>query len=76
MSFIIIRFPDDECKRRALGWLPGRFSFKSWATGEMMVPVDALPYLALEGIRFQVEGPPTYEQAIPAVRAPVASQLQ
>ena len=34
---IIIWFPDDKAKRRALGFLPGRFSFKSWATGEMMV---------------------------------------
>jgi hypothetical protein len=58
---IIIRFPDDGHKRRALGWLAGRFSFKSWATGELMVPDGALPYLAREGIRFQVEGPPKYE---------------
>jgi hypothetical protein len=65
---IIIRFPDDGAKRRALGWLAGRFSFKSWATGEMMVPDEALPYLAREGIRFQVEGPPKYEQAVPAIR--------
>jgi hypothetical protein len=65
---IIIRFPDDEAKRRALGWLAGRFSFKSWATGEMMVPDEALPYLAREGIRFLVEGPPKYEQAVPSVR--------
>src|SRR5436305_2333502 len=55
---IIIRFLDDESKRRALGWLAGRFSFKSWATGEMMVPDEALPFLAREGIRFQLEGPP------------------
>jgi hypothetical protein len=40
---IIIRFPDDGSKRRALGWLAGRFSFKSWATAEMMVPDEALP---------------------------------
>ena len=65
---IIIRFSDDGSKRRALGWLAGRFSFKSWATGEMLVPEEALAYLAREGIRFQVEGPPKYEQAIPAVR--------
>jgi hypothetical protein len=65
---IIIRFPDDGSKRRALGWLAGRFSFKSWATGEMLVPEEALAYLAREGIRFQVEGPPKYEQAIPVVR--------
>ena len=72
---IIIRFPDADSKRRALGWLPGRFSFKSWATGEMMVPEEALPALALEGIRFSVEGPATYEQRIAAVRVPPAAAV-
>jgi len=59
---IIIRFPDEPAKRRALGFLAGRFSFKSWATGEMMVPTAALGALALEGIPFQAEGPATYGQ--------------
>ena len=45
---IIIRFADDAAKRRALGFLGGRFSFKSWATGDMMVPAAALAALALE----------------------------
>jgi hypothetical protein len=71
---IVIRFPDESIKRRALGYLLGRFSFKSWATGEMAVPEAALPALALEGIRFTVEGPATYEQLLPAVRsAPAAA---
>jgi hypothetical protein len=52
-----IRFPDTDAKRRALGFLPGRFSFKSWSTGEMLVPEAALPCLAVEGIPFTVEGP-------------------
>jgi hypothetical protein len=68
---VIIRFPDDNAKKRALGFLPGRFSFKSWATGEMMVPERALPYLAVEGIRFSVEGPATYDRLAP-VRNPAA----
>jgi hypothetical protein len=68
---IIIRFPDDKAKKRALGFLPGRFSFKSWATGEMMVPERALPYLAVEGIHFSVEGPATYDRLAP-VRNPAA----
>lgn len=62
---IIIRFTDDEAKKRALGYLAGRFSFKSWATGEMMLPEQALPYLAVEGIRFAVEGPAKYEHYAP-----------
>jgi hypothetical protein len=69
---IRIYFPDLDAKRRALGFLAGRFSFKSWATGEMLVPEAALPYLAVEGIQFTVEGPATYEQHVPAVRNPPA----
>ena len=45
---IIIRFADLESKRLALGHLVGRYSFKSWATGEMMLPKDALALLADE----------------------------
>jgi hypothetical protein len=59
---ILIRFPNAESKRAALGALAGRFSFKSWATGEMLVPEDALGFLAVQGIGFTVEGPATYEQ--------------
>jgi hypothetical protein len=56
---ILIRFPDIERKRRALGRLAGRFPFKSWASGEMLVPESALPFLAVEGISFTVQGPAT-----------------
>lgn len=69
---IRIHFRDAESKRRALGFLAGRFSFKSWATGEMAVPEAALAHLATEGIVFIVEGPATYEQLISAVRNPPA----
>src|SRR5262249_11599060 len=41
-SMIVIRFPNLEAKRRALGFLPGRFSFTSWSNGEMLVPEAAL----------------------------------
>jgi hypothetical protein len=69
---IIITFPDLEYKRRALGFLSGRFPFKSWANGDMMVPEEALSHLTLEGIQYTVEGPATYEHRIPAVRDPSA----
>jgi len=59
-------------KHRALGYLAGRFSFKSFATGEMIVPPEAVTALALEGIPFQVEGPATYEQYAPQVRNPAS----
>lgn len=69
---IRIRFPDAASERRGLGYLAGRFSFKSWASGETLVPDHALAALAREGIPFSVEGAATYEQIIPAVRNPAA----
>lgn len=65
---IFIRFPNTESKRAALAQLAGRFNFKSWASGEMLVPEDALAYLAVQGISFTVEGPATYEQNGSALR--------
>jgi hypothetical protein len=53
---IRISCPNAEVKRRALGRLAGRFSFKSWATGQMLVPEEALSFLTIEGISFIVEG--------------------
>lgn len=70
---ILIRFPNAESKRTALGSLAGRFAFKSWASGEMLVPEDALAYLAVQGIAFAVEGPATYEQNSPAFRGSAAA---
>ena len=65
---VIVRLPDLETERKALGWLTGRFSFKSWESGDLMVHDNALPYLAREGIAFEVKGPATYEHFVPAVR--------
>jgi hypothetical protein len=73
---IIIRFPDAAAERRGLGFLAGRFSFKSWATGETMVPEQALGCLAAEGIPFYVEGPAKYEQLAATVRNPPAAAVQ
>ena len=61
---------------RALGFLAGRFSFTSWESGETLVPETALAALAMEEIAFSVVGPPTYIQAIPALRTAAADQLQ
>ncbi len=72
---IRIRFPDTATERRALGYLLGRYSFKTWATGETLVPDYALVPLAREGIPFTVEGPATYEQIIQTVRNPPASAV-
>ena len=61
---VIVRFSTVEARRRALAFLLGRFSGRSWATGEVMVPEPALPYLAADGISFTVEGPATYERIL------------
>jgi len=74
-AMIVIRFPDHEMKHRALGYLAGRFSGKSWGSGEVMVPEEALACLAAEGIRFTVEGPATYERLAP-LRDPAALAVQ
>jgi len=54
---ILIRFPDKETERLALGKLVPRFYGKSWVTGETAVPTPALGFLAEQGIRFFVMGP-------------------
>jgi hypothetical protein len=73
---IRIRFPDAATERRGLGFLIGRFAFKSWATGETLVPPEALGALARENIPFFAEGPATYEQITQPVRTPPAPALQ
>jgi len=70
---IVIRFPDHANERHALGFLPGRFPFTTYATGETLVPQTAL---AVEGIQFAVEGPATYGQSIPALRNAAAAPVQ
>ena len=51
-------------RRRALGYLLGRFSGRSWATGEVLVPEPALAHLAAEGVLFSVEGMGTYDRIL------------
>jgi hypothetical protein len=50
----LIRFPDEFTERKALGKLIVRFSGKSWSTGEVRVPSEALTFLADEGIPFEI----------------------
>ncbi len=73
---ILIRFPDVAHERRALAYLAGRFTFKSWSTGETLVPEAALAHLATAGVAFSVSGPAKYEQSIPSVRDAVAAPVQ
>jgi len=76
LIMVLIRFPDPNTERRALGYLAGRFSFKTWANGQTLVPETALPLLAVEGISFTVEGPASYEQNVPTIRGSVAPAVQ
>ena len=64
---INISFNDEATKKRALGWLAGRFSFKSLCGSQMLVPAAALAPLAMEGIRFTSNGPAAYEQIFASV---------
>jgi hypothetical protein len=57
-DMVIIRFRDEDAKRRALGYLSGRFSFTSWVTGEMAVPEEAISALSREAIAFELEEAP------------------
>ncbi len=59
---IRIRFDDPQAERRALGYLAGRFAFKTWANGDTVVPEAALAHMAVEGISFVVVGRATYQQ--------------
>jgi hypothetical protein len=68
---IVIRFPDADTERKALGKLVGRFTFKTWANGETMVPQMALSFLATENITFTVLGPAEYER-LASLRNPAA----
>jgi hypothetical protein len=62
---IVIRFADAAAKKDAISFLVGRFPGKTWATGEIAVPEEALSELATEGFQFTVEGPATYERLMP-----------
>jgi hypothetical protein len=73
---VIICFEDAEMEKRALGWLAGRFSLKTWAKGDLMLNENALPSLAREGISFKVRRPATYEHFAPTVRNPDPAAVQ
>ena len=69
---VIIRFDDAETEKRALDFLIGRFPFKTWSNGDLMLPQRAVGRLATEGLEFRVKGPATYEHFLPPLRNPAA----
>jgi hypothetical protein len=72
---VIIRFDDGETEKKAMDYLVDRYSFKTWANGDLMVPEPASGELAAEGIGFRVQGPAKYEHFLPAVRNPAAAAV-
>ncbi len=59
---VSITFPDRQTKRRAIGFLAGRFPARVLGTGEVIVPEAALEALAARNFSFTVIGRATYEQ--------------
>ena len=72
---ILIRFTDAESKRRGLEALVGEFPFRSWASGEMLVPEVALPRLARDDVPFTFEGSAAYEK-LATLQDPAAAAIQ
>ena len=64
---IQLRFPHAESERKALAYLAGRFTFKTYADGCTLVPEAALSRLATEDITFTVEVRAAYEQLVSTV---------
>jgi hypothetical protein len=73
---VVIRFPDRETEKEALGFLIGHFSGRVLRTGEHIVPEAALEALAEENISFTVLGKATYEQQLAALRGAAAPQAK
>ena len=72
---VLIRFAVADDKRRAVEALVGEFSFKSWSSGLMLVPEDALARLAHQDIPFAFEGSSAYEH-LASLRDPAAAAVQ
>jgi hypothetical protein len=62
---ILVKFPDEPTRKKALGKLIRNYSGKSWKTGEVAVPAAALEFLAQERIQFSVIGPAPYDLVTP-----------
>jgi hypothetical protein len=54
---VVIKFPDPETDKEALGFLMGRFSGRVFRSGEVMVPKEALAALSDSGFSFAILSP-------------------
>ena len=73
---VVITFADSATRKKALGYLFGRFSGKATKAGELIVPEAALAALADENISFTVQGRASYEQQVAAIRSVAADAVQ
>jgi hypothetical protein len=73
---VVITFPDKESRKKALGFLFGRFSGKAMKSGEILVPEAALPALADQNISFTVQGKASYAKQIAALRGTASDPVQ
>ena len=73
---VVLTFPNDETRKKALGFLFGRFSGKALKSGEIIVPEAALAALADQDISFTVQGKASYEKQVAALRGAAADQVQ
>jgi len=71
---VLIRFTKEDAKRRAVEFLIGDHPFKSWKTGEMLVPEETLALLARQNIPFVFEGLEAYD-ALSPLRDPAAAAV-
>ncbi len=62
---VVIRFQDAPSKRKAFEVLVGKFPFKSWSSGDMLLPEEALTTLAREDVPFSFQGSSKYEELAP-----------
>jgi hypothetical protein len=72
---VIIHFEEAEMEKKALEFLVGRCSFKTWDNGDLMLPEPALGELAAQGITFRSKRPAAYEHFLPSLRNPVAATV-
>jgi hypothetical protein len=72
---VVLTFPDKVTRKKALGFLFGRFSGKALKSGEILVPESALQPLADQNISFTVQGKASYEQQIAAFRSAAADPV-
>jgi hypothetical protein len=73
---VTIVFPNAATRRKALGFLLGRFSGHVLKSGEHLVPEAALEALAQQDIPFTVKGKASYEQQVAAIRGAAPRPVQ